>query len=139
MRYFLFQTQIDIFNIIPTEFPNMAYIYDILKENAMNSRLILSAYFNIEGPKFKIIVKMATDTPNSYVVYEKDFSSEVEANLKEKIKNRKRKRKGILITSEETETETKQLARPIYYKFVELLSNTEFDNSNKPIDLSDIL
>jgi hypothetical protein len=117
----------------------MAYIYDISKENAMNSRQILSAYFKIEGPKFKIIVKMATDTPNSFEVFEKDFSLEVEAILKEKIKKRKRKGSKILITSEETETETKQLARPIYYKFVEHLSNMEFDNSNKPIDLSEIL
>ena len=82
---------------------------------------------------------MATETPNRYVVYEKDFSSDVEAILNKKIKKRKQNGRDILITNKETETETKQLARPIYYKFVELLSNPEFDNSNKPVDLLEIL
>jgi hypothetical protein len=123
----------------------MVYIYDISKENAVNSRQIVSTYFNISGSKFKIIVKMATETPNNFEVYERDFFAEVEEILEPLMKKRRRsvsKRKSaskILLTKREIEEQTEQIAKPIFYKFVEQLSNPVFDNSDKPVYLSEIL
>jgi hypothetical protein len=123
----------------------MAYIYDISKKNAVNSRQIVSAYFEIIGSQFKIIVKMPTETPNSYEVYERDFLPDVEEILKNDIKKRKRKisKSGsasrILLNKKETEEQTERISSPIFNKFIEQLSNPEFDNCSKPISLSEVL
>jgi hypothetical protein len=170
----------------------MAWIYDISKDSAVNSRQIVSAYFACAPGKFQINVVMATGSPDEYTVYEKDCSSLIDVKYekikgeytkkiqskikefeKELAKEMNKKTEGMNSRIAELRLEIKllqdkkdwdptlpsgndtipahqkkagvdtdyseQLAKPVFHKFLVLLSDPKFQNSKEPVNLSKIL